>query len=424
MLKILYILLLSIIGTELSFAQIYVEKKSRHRFAQLNLGIDVQSSFFGDTKYKNIDGITRSLSLKSMYSPRILIGGTHFWGHADFYIAIPFFYSKPYETNNQKIETNRGVETVFKFYPKRIKNGKFRPYVGASLAPFYFEQSNKNFDFSNGPELDHTSVPLLGGFTYNSKNQLFEMGLAWNYANRKKYYISRSEISTINTPHLYLSFSYRVMLETTVSAEKDWESGKTERITKKLGNEGILDGFYMGVGMSSAFWLKRSSYNILNRPYIEKYDISLMPDFTLGYYFHNPDLNLAVGYRGYSTSTNTYGAVQQINRRSYLVEATKFLFDYHGFVPFVGPVISYDRLSFNENFETVNIWDIEENKLSVGLTFGWDIRPNRIQSWILKTNLRWYPNLYLNLDENNKISFDAIEFNFIQLIVYLNRIKN
>lgn len=91
MLKILYVLLLSIIGTELSFAQIYVEKKSRHRFAQLNLGIDIQSSFFGDTKYKNIDGITRSLSLKSMYSPRILIGGTHFWGHADFYIAIPFF---------------------------------------------------------------------------------------------------------------------------------------------------------------------------------------------------------------------------------------------------------------------------------------------------------------------------------------------
>ena len=114
--------------------------------------------------------------------------------------------------------------------------------------------------------------------------------------------------------HLYLSFSYRVMLETTVSAEKakDWESGKTERITKKLGDEGLLDGFYMGVGMSSAFWLKRSLYNIINRPYIEKYDISLMPDFTLGYYFHNPDLNLAVGYRGYSTSTNTYGAVQQI----------------------------------------------------------------------------------------------------------------
>ena len=55
------------------------------------------------------------------------------------------------------------------------------------------------------------------------------------------------------------------------------------------------------------------------------------------------------------------------------------MFDYHGFVPFLGPVISYDRLSFNENFETVNIWDIEENKLSVGLTFGWDIRPNRIK---------------------------------------------
>lgn len=65
--------------------------------------------------------------------------------------------------------------------------------------------------------------------------------------------------------------------------------------------------------------------------------------------------------------------------------------------------------------------DVNENKIAYGLTFGWDIRPNNIQSWILRTNLRWYPNLAIELDQNSKVSFDNLEFNFIQLIIYPNR---
>ncbi|MEM6262948.1 MAG: hypothetical protein AAGI38_10605 [Bacteroidota bacterium] len=61
------------------------------------------------------------------------------------------------------------------------------------------------------------------------------------------------------------------------------------------------------------------------------------------------------------------------------------------------------------------------SKIHYGLTFGWDIRPNRLQSWILRTNLRWFPNLDLEVADGQVISFDNIEFNFIQLIVYLDR---
>ena len=66
-------------------------------------------------------------------------------------------------------------------------------------------------------------------------------------------------------------------------------------------------------------------------------------------------------------------------------------------------------------------FDVEDRKMGYGLTFGWDIRPNRIQSWILRTNLRWYPNLFLEVESNSKVSFDNLEFNFIQLIIYPNR---
>jgi hypothetical protein len=349
-----------------------------------------------------------------------LIGGTHFWGHADFYIGIPLL-SSSIEYNNQKITARRGVETVFKYYPLRIEHNKLRPYIGTSLAPFSFEQRNGNFRYSNGPLLNHTSFPLLGGFTYNSKNHLIELGLAWNYRNKQDYYISSTQIERIKTPPIYATLSYRYMFETTLSAEDNWESGRTKKITDILAEKGRLNGFYVGAGISSAFWLNESSYNETNRPYISKYGISIMPDFTLGYYLHKPDLNLAIGYRGYGSSTNTYGAIQQVRRKSVLFEATKYLFDYHGFVPFVGPYFSYENLSFEENFEDSKTYDTKERKLGYGFTFGWDIRPNRIQSWILRTNIRWNPNLFIEVEPNQKVSFDNLEFNFIQLIIYPNR---
>ena len=98
------------------------------------------------------------------------------------------------------------------------------------------------------------------------------------------------------------------------------------------------------------------------------------------------------------------------------------MFDYHGFVPFIGPAISYETLTFEESFEGATTYNIAENKLGYGLTFGWDIRPNRIQSWILRTNLRWYPNLSVAVTSDSEVSFDNLEFNFIQLIIYPNRI--
>lgn len=403
-----------------AFSQVYTKKQSRHRFAQLNVGLDIQSNFGGQTAYLDAQSNLQTLDLNTSFSPRFLIGGTHFWGHADFYIAIPL-YTQILKIENQEIVALRGVESVFKYYPLRIENNKIRPYIGTSLAPFYFEQKNNNFEYASGPELNHTSFPLLGGFTFNSKQHLLELGMAWNYANQQDYFISRTQLESISTPPIYLSLSYRLMLETTLSAEKDWESGRTQELTKALAEKGKLNGFYIGAGISSAFWLKESSYNTIERPYIGKYSTSIMPDFALGYYLHNPDLNISFGYRGYGASTNTYGAIQQLNRKSFLLEVTKYLFDYQGFAAFIGPTVSYENLHFKENFEGQKSADVADTQLGYGLTFGWDIRPNRIQSWLLRTNLRWYPNLDLAVAPNAKVTFDNLEFNFIQFIAYPSR---
>lgn len=415
----LFPMLLSLLSGSMA-AQVYIEKQTRHRFAQLNLGADLQASLGGSTSFIDRQGETNSMSLASSYKPRFLIGGTHFWGHADFYIAIPLIKS-PYKQNNQEVSYNSGVETVFKYYPWRIEHGKLRPFVGVSFAPFYYEQKNKHLEYGNGPELNHRSFPLLCGITLNHKNHLLETGLMWNYTNKQDYYISRNQAETVHTPPLYFNLSYRYMLETTLSAEKDWESGRTKAVIQILAEKRKLNGFYLGVGPSAAFWTGSSSYNTEEWPFVAKYSTSIFPDVALGYYLHNLDVNIAAAYRGYSSSTSPYGVNQEVRRRSLGIEATKFLFDYQGFAPFLGPILSYEQLSFEESFETRKNPEISASLLGYGLTFGWDIRPNRLQSWILRTNLRWYPNLNLEIIPDMKISFNNLEFNFIQLIVYPDR---
>lgn len=401
-------------------AQVYTEKQTRHRFAQLTLGADYQTSIGGTTSYLDANGSLQSLALGNLQKPRFLIGGTHFWGHADFYIAIPLLFPS-LQQDDQTSSYSSGVETVFKYYPWRIEWNKLRPYVGVGLTPFYYEQKNKAVEYGNGAELNHTAVPLYAGLTFNKKQHLVELGIMWNYKNKKAYHISRTQVVDITTPPIYASVSYRYMLDTTLGAEKDWESGQTEKITNQLAASKRLNSFHLGVGLSTAFWIKESSYNKSERPYVEKYTTSLMPEFSLGYYLHKPDLGFALAYRRYGTFTNTYGANQQLNRKSLVLEATQFLLDYHGFVPFIGPAISYEQLSFRERFERKTTHDISQNKFGYGITFGWDIRPNSTLSWILRTNLRWFPNLNLEVGNDKIISFDNIEFNFIQLIVYPGR---
>ncbi len=334
----------------LSHAQVYTEKQTRHRFAQLHLGFDLETNRGGKSQYVVPGNDLEALTFSGITRPRFLIGGTHFWGHADFYIAIPIAYPRK-EINDQTINFLRGVETVFKYYPWRIEHKAIRPYIGLSLAPFYYQQDNDLLDFGNGPGLRHTSVPLHAGLTLNVKNHLIELGASWNYLNNQDYFISRDQRISVKTPPAYVNLSYRVMLETTLSAEKNWESGRTKEVTERLANAGKLNGIYLGAGLSSAFWLGNNSYNSVLRPYAEDYGISIMPDFTLGYYLHNPDINIGVVYRNYGTSINTYGAIQRARRRSIALEATKYLFDYNGFAVIVGPVISAERLRFEEDMK-------------------------------------------------------------------------
>lgn len=398
-----------------------MEKSTRHRFAEMHLGLDYRTSYGGRTSFLDEQGAIRSLELNKSASPRFVIGGTHFWGHADFYVAIPFVFGQ-YTKDKLTLLHTSSVETGFKFYPWKIQHKKLRPFIGVLWTPFLFEQDNGNLEFGDGPNLNHTSFPLTTGLTFRSNKHLFELGLSWNYDNKQDYFISRTDQTQISTPPLQASFAYGFVFDTTIRAEKEWETGETGKRTEQLAENGGLNDFYLSTGFSSAFWLSSSSYNEENRPYLTKFPASLALEFGLGYHLHKWDMNLSFNYRGMSSGNSAYGTEQAIKRRALGLEVTKNFWDYNGFVPFFGTILSNEDLRFREDFENKRIADFTKRKTSVGFTFGWDIRPNRIQTWLIRSNIRLYPKLHLDLGSNNTISFNNLEANFVQLVLYPERL--
>lgn len=168
------LLLFILLGINTAYSQPYMQGKTRHRFAQLNLGADV-CMFPGDGSQSYLaDG--SKFQLANQTETRLIIGGTHFWGHADFFVAfkVAGFGKSGFGTS---------VETGGKYFPWRIEDKKLRPYIGLSWLPTSYQQGDGVFQLRN-------KYPLTAGLVYNRGHHLIELGTAYIYNNKQDYYIS------------------------------------------------------------------------------------------------------------------------------------------------------------------------------------------------------------------------------------------
>ncbi|MDC1068116.1 hypothetical protein OAQ99_03035 [Candidatus Kapabacteria bacterium] len=308
-LPIVILILLS--SYQYSPAQVYINGgKTKHRFAQMTLGLES----------------------RNIIEPRILIGGTHFWGHADFYLSIPLI--------------TKGVETGFKYYPWQIKNNSFSPYLGISA----------NVIESNGKEKFIT--PLLIGLNYCTGNNLIEIGTSTDYL---------------------INLTYKYSFDTTIGVENATKSGYIHNLREHYKKKGKLNSITFGAGFSSVFLT--SSDELLSDLYI---------DLSAGYYLYYQDIQFNLIYRSFEL---------EAKRKFIGIEILKYLFDYNGFAFFSGLNSSYDLQK-------------SLNNIHYGLTFGWDIRPSDVDSFYLRTNVRF-----------SKIqNKQTLEVNFIQLVLFLDRL--
>lgn len=412
-------------GTSL-FAQLYVEGgNTKHRFAQMYLGAEglFQPGLNAQTSSIRENGEFRQISMQDRISPRLTIGGSHFWGHADFYVTFNPLPQRSI-TSGLQYGYQLGVETGARIYPWRVERDGLRPFVGIAWSSGSYTQGNPNGNANEqGATIRLDRAIFQGGLTYQTGDIIIEGGAKWIPQNTLDYWVNREIEAPISFPNFAFWLGAKYVFDTTLPAEEGEKSGYLKKREEKYRRENKLNTWTIAAGPSTATALERSSYNSDKLPFMnETFSAnSIALDFSVGYYVFDWDTQLNLSYRPLIGSQRGYGVVQELNRHAFALEAFKCVGDYHGFVPFVGAFLGYESLQYIETDKGTQTVNQTEGKFVPGVIVGWDIRPTTTDAWLLRTNLRYTPFAALNV-QGKQVMFPNFEFNFIQLVVNLNRI--
>lgn len=367
------------------------QEKDRFKFAQTYVGL-------GNT-------VLYSSHNEVYTSQRITFGGLHFWSKADFYVSFPVAN----QNFGNKINFTEGILTGGRWLPFGLKSNGFRPYLGAHWqVPFMWGD--------NMPDLEKNAFSIESGFYYTFKNSwTVEFGARINPLN--KWQVPYRE-ETLYSSLWAFDVGIKKHFDFTAGTDKEWANKQASEMSKN----GHKNTFGFGVGMSSVIALAPVKYLEEAEFFPSIAKVGIMPEFGLSYYVAKPDMVVRLAFRPTTrfVRNDDFAYLLKDNRLS--VEAFKFLFDYQGFMPFVGIGItnSIYNLSINSRF-TESIAE-KGNSQSVSLVFGWDVRPTQAEWFILRTCLRYQPQKGFGSYAQEKFSRD-LEFNFIQMVVYLQRIK-
>ena len=386
--------------------------EKRHQFAKSYFGVSnyiITSLSSGN--YLTSSNQIATFEKSGFISPAVNIGATHFWGHADFYVSINTTDIK-FQQDSIDNSYRLGTFTGLRIYPLASKSNKIRPYLGYKFSPFRYRQNNLD-----GASYKHTNVKsvLDVGLGIQLPNLYFTLEYGRVLNPEFETYLSRDVQSTDLFPKNLFQVGLNYMIETTKSA-----STEINRSLNKEFSASNQHGLFFAAGPSSSFPIGTSSYVQDLYPFLDDKSFPIIfPDIALGYHFTKPDIITAFSMRPINQKRSAYDYEHQLSRQSIILETYKYLADYHGFVPYVGLGMGYEKLEFTET----NNDPVKKNQLSPAVVFGWDIRPSvKGDWWILRTNLRYYPFLKLHV-ENKSLSLQHMEFNFIQFVMYPQRFK-
>ena len=400
-------------------AQVYMKEKTQHRFAQTYLGFNTLVTPSNGRLY--IDN--QSQSFPSAFSPRFTIGGLHFWGKWDFKLNFPLARFGDFNLNeNTEVNLITGADFGARYYPWRVKYGKLRPFFG-----FMINEMNLGIkDSERGDREDFfMSTNLVTGVSY--ANNDWQINAEWNWMPQQSrtFYSPDLEKRTFSLPANYFSFGIVKYFDGTLREEHRKLNGDTKRLEERMRSEGKLNSFSIAIAPSGAYFLKTPKMDGAERLSLPKHRYKFNWDIGAGYLFHDVGMHVSFSYRGYTSTVESYGREHIMKRRFYAIEGLKYFWDYNGFVPFIGPSISYEQWAVGEFEGDVQQGETAQTRMvSLGVLFGWDILASPLETWVLRTNLRYYPFQKVNDSNGTKTRVDQFEFNFIQLVLYPSRMKN
>ena len=359
-------------------------------------------------------GGATEFSRSSFYTPSINIGATHFWGHADFYVSITTVDIK--QINSQVDYSYRlGTFTGLRLYPYASRNGTIRPFLGYGFSPFRYTQVSPQ---DNVGQFKHTKVNSIvnTGISYQLPSCYIVLEYGINLNPALETYMSPTASYYDAFPKSLLQLGVNWSIETTKPTANSANKNANQFFSTSNAN-----GAFIAVGPSSAFPTKKST---ALRQFEDDMSMPIIfPDFAAGYHFTKSDFIVAAASRRTIQKRSAFNYTSRLQRQSLNIEGYKFLFDYHGFVPYLGAGIGRENLELTRTEFGNDLDPVTEQIWSPNIVFGWDIRPSvKGDWWILRTNLRYYPALQLDLAEG-ALSQQHLEFNFIQLVVYPQRLQ-
>ena len=396
-LKLISALLILGISTQLT-----AQSKNRYQFAHSYLGIE-GNQIFQSQNDPAADIPTQTVG-------RIVIGGTHFWNKADFYISFPVVSG----TKDAQTHYTEGV----------ITGARYLPFALRSKAPGFFVGtfwSVPSFKSGEGAYfLKHRMGFEIGINQLFAKSWSIELGSRYILNQEVEYYYSKTQSTPTRLPNFSIQLTVKKYVDFTAGLARESAQKRINKTHEKLDKQGRLSTFGFGIGFSSAFGSEEIPI-LQSYPFLpQKAGITLYPELGISYYLHKSDLAIRASYRSLKFGHSSYDTRFTTKSKNLGLEAFKFLLDYHGFVPFVGLGLDLSSRSTQITENILVTTDINETEFLPSLVFGWDIRPTDVEWYILRTNLRYQFPLS---KQNRTTQFQILEVNFIQFVLYPGRIK-
>lgn len=394
----------------------HLASENRFSFGKAYFGTEVMVfPSVGSSPYLNETGVQDVFNRSAFFIPAINIGATHFWGYADFFVNIA---PRTIPTSEALVDHSFEFRamTGFRVYPFPTTDNTVRPYLGYKFAPFRLNQEDLD---GQDYRLTRVTSILEFGLTYRTPGIYAYAGYNMIMNQDADIFLSRTRSASSSFPTHYFGLSVNYMIETTSGAYTE----PIKKMDSYLSKNSDL-GFFAGIGPSSAWPTRSSAYIDELYPYLDDLSMAdVFPEFTMGYHFTKQDFIVSVNFRPIRQERSAFGRQLNIQRNSIGLEAYKFLFDYHGFAPFIGGGASYETIRFKEYEMGSRATSLTFRDMTPSIIFGWDIRPGRLaDAWLLRTNLRYSPTLDIE-NLGSTLSLQFLEFNFIQLVIYPERIR-
>lgn len=411
-----FLVLTAVCNTQSAAQVTQNDQHSRFHFAKSYIGLGFQGIPSGGKAFYPTDavGSTSAFSMGSRLTPRLLIGGIHFWGRTDFFLNIPLTTFTDVSGSGFETTYSTGVETGALFYPWKLDGHGLRPYLGFSWASIEYQQ--KVTDDQKGVSKNLSRVFLKAGLSFQTSFGLLTMGATYLPNSSFSYALSRTQFTTVDLPRWSFQLSYRYLFDVTAH-----DHGENYGSKPRDG----MNAFSIAIGPSAAFGIRQSSYLSNKRPYLDNpVAANLFPDISLGYHFFDLNASIRISYRRMVQDQSAFGITQHFTRHSISLEAIKFLFNYQGFVPYIGLFTGPEFLQAAETDRGIQTLNLKETKWTIGISAGWDIRPSPASPIVLRTNIRYAPFLSLDTPGRGQLLFDQLEVDFIQVVVYPKRLFN